>query len=277
MELERRPPLVNGGNDRVVAVAAVLAAVAAAGFGVTVRLGTSVTVHGSVLALALLALAVAVRRYFAGRFPAVEWAEPRERGTDSDAPLTDLREVPRSRLVRRSLLGAALVLAGALLAPVAALGPRPRRLGRATAWRAGTRLVDALGEPLHADRVPIGGVSTVWPEGAEHRELSAGILVVLEGEPMAPTVMEWVVHGRLVVYSKVCTHMGCPVGLFQGRTNTLFCPCHQASFNAARGAQRIFGPVPRPLPQLPLGVDDQGYLVALGDFPEPVGPTVASS
>ena len=276
-EVVRREPLRNRPNDRVTAAAAVVTGLASVVFALTVRSGTSVTVHGSALALALLALTLAVRRYFAGRFAETELAEPREVGAESDAALSDVQRVVRRPFVRRALLGAGVVLAAALLAPIAALGPRPRNLDRATPWRAGVRVVDPMGQPIAAEDVPATGLATVWPEGAEQEELAAAILVVLEREPLPPTVLDWVVDGRLVVYSKVCTHMGCPVGLFQSRTNTLFCPCHQASFDAAQGAVPVFGPVPRPLPQLPLGVDDQGYLVALGDFAEPVGPTVASS
>ena len=35
----------------------------------------------------------------------------------------------------------------------------------------------------------------------------------------------------------------------------------------------IFGPAARALPQLPMGLDQEGYLVALSDFEEPVGPS----
>ncbi len=35
----------------------------------------------------------------------------------------------------------------------------------------------------------------------------------------------------------------------------------------------IFGPAKRPLPQLPIAVDDEGYLIAQSDFTEPVGPS----
>jgi ubiquinol-cytochrome c reductase iron-sulfur subunit len=37
--------------------------------------------------------------------------------------------------------------------------------------------------------------------------------------------------------------------------------------------QVIFGPASRPLPQLPIEVDSEGYLVATSDFHEPVGPS----
>ncbi|MDP8968915.1 MAG: Rieske (2Fe-2S) protein, partial [Actinomycetota bacterium] len=75
-----------------------------------------------------------------------------------------------------------------------------------------------------------------------------------------------------VAYSKVCTHAGCPVGLYQVQTHQLFCPCHQSAFDVLEGAKPQFGPATRPLPQLPLHIDEEGRLVARGDFPEPVGP-----
>jgi ubiquinol-cytochrome c reductase iron-sulfur subunit len=35
----------------------------------------------------------------------------------------------------------------------------------------------------------------------------------------------------------------------------------------------IFGPAPRPLPQLPLMVDSNGFIAAASDFTQPVGPS----
>jgi ubiquinol-cytochrome c reductase iron-sulfur subunit len=75
-----------------------------------------------------------------------------------------------------------------------------------------------------------------------------------------------------VAYSRVCTHLGCPVGLYEARTNQLVCPCHQSLFDVLDGARPQFGPATRPLPQLPLALDASGYLVAQSDFHEPVGP-----
>jgi ubiquinol-cytochrome c reductase iron-sulfur subunit len=76
-----------------------------------------------------------------------------------------------------------------------------------------------------------------------------------------------------VGYSKICTHAGCPVGLYRAADHSLLCPCHQSTFDVLRGAVPTFGPAARPLPQLPLDVDDQGNLVARSDFLEPVGPS----
>ncbi len=85
--------------------------------------------------------------------------------------------------------------------------------------------------------------------------------------------MEWVVDERVACYSRVCTHAGCPVNLYREQDEALFCPCHQSTFDVVRGCIPTFGPAARALPQLPLGVDDDGFLVALDDYQEQVGPT----
>ncbi len=77
----------------------------------------------------------------------------------------------------------------------------------------------------------------------------------------------------IVAYSKICTHVGCPVALYEQQTHHLLCPCHQSQFDITEEAKVIFGPAKRPLPQLPIEVDDEGYLVAQSDFHEPVGPS----
>ena len=87
----------------------------------------------------------------------------------------------------------------------------------------------------------------------------------------APERMDWTVEG-IVAYSKLCTHTGCPVGLYQSEEHLLLCPCHQSTFDVLDGARPVFGPAARSLPQLPLGIDGDGNLVATDDFPEPTGP-----
>ena len=94
------------------------------------------------------------------------------------------------------------------------------------------------------------------------------------GGPTTPNtvVPNWTVD-NIVAYSKICTHVGCPAALYEQTTHRILCPCHQSTFLATEGARVIFGPATRPLPQLPIGVDAQGYLIALSDFNEPVGPS----
>jgi ubiquinol-cytochrome c reductase iron-sulfur subunit len=76
-----------------------------------------------------------------------------------------------------------------------------------------------------------------------------------------------------VAYSKICTHVGCPAALYEETTHHILCPCHQSTFDATNGAKVIFGPAARALPQLPIAVDGEGYLIATADYDVPVGPS----
>ncbi|MFW0791711.1 ubiquinol-cytochrome c reductase iron-sulfur subunit [Gordonia sp. CPCC 205333] len=79
-------------------------------------------------------------------------------------------------------------------------------------------------------------------------------------------------YGDYFAYTKVCSHLGCPTSLYEQQTNRILCPCHQSQFDALHYAKPVFGPAARALAQLPLTVNNQGYMVAAGDFIEPVGP-----
>ncbi|WP_446221613.1 cytochrome bc1 complex Rieske iron-sulfur subunit [Nocardia sp. IBHARD005] len=78
--------------------------------------------------------------------------------------------------------------------------------------------------------------------------------------------------GDYFAYSKICTHLGCPTSLFEQQTNRILCPCHQSQFLATEWGKPVFGPAARALPQLPITVNSEGFLVAAGDFIEPLGP-----
>lgn len=272
---EETPP-PSGVNDALVVGSAIIAALAGVGFAVALALRTSVAVQGAALAVGLLALGFGVRRYFTDLYPEIEAVERRDPPgpqVDDDQPVADVEPLERRSLLRNVLIGAGGIFGLGLLAPVPSLGPAPAGALDRTGWSRGTRLVTTDGEPIRPEEVASGGVATVWPEGAINDEISAVVLVrVGDTEFEEPTNTEWVVNDELVAYSKVCTHAGCPVGLFREVDNALFCPCHQSTFDAVRGAIPTFGPTARALPQLPLGVDDEGFLVALGDFTELVGP-----
>ncbi|MBV7296255.1 ubiquinol-cytochrome c reductase iron-sulfur subunit [Corynebacterium sp. TAE3-ERU12] len=79
-------------------------------------------------------------------------------------------------------------------------------------------------------------------------------------------------YGDFFAYSKICTHIGCPTSLYEAQTNRILCPCHQSQFDALHYGKPVFGPAARALPELPIDVDDDGYLFAKGNFIEPVGP-----
>jgi menaquinol-cytochrome c reductase iron-sulfur subunit precursor len=115
-------------------------------------------------------------------------------------------------------------------------------------------------------------------EGEEEflNEKAKAVVLLVRMDPSEMTISpgreDWSYHG-IIAFSKVCTHVGCPVALYEQNTKHLLCPCHQSTFDLANEARVIFGPANRPLPQLPISVDDEGYLIATSDFTEPVGPS----
>lgn len=187
--------------------------------------------------------------------------------------LTDEAGFSRRRLLQGGLLGALGGLTAALAIPVLSLGPAPGRTLFETPWRKGSRLVGFDNLPVRADAIPQDGVVTVFPEGSPGSAdgqtllINAGDRLQLQGEAAT-----WA-PGGFVAYSKVCTHAGCPVGLYRAAQGELICPCHQSTFDVMRGAVPTFGPAARPLPQLPIQLEPDGTFTALGDFPEPVGPS----
>jgi ubiquinol-cytochrome c reductase iron-sulfur subunit len=206
------------------------------------------------------------------------------RGTVASDPdevqaLLDDLGAEKAHVGRRHLLVRMLAVAGgalgvAALFPIRSLGPRPGRGLHSTPYRQGDlRLVSEEGDPVHVDQLAVNGLITVFPEGHEGQEDSQTLLLNLpEGElNPRPGREDWTVGG-LVAFSKICTHAGCPVGLFEEQTAQLLCPCHQSTFDVRDAARPVFGPATRSLPQLPLGTDDEGYLIATGDFSGPVGP-----
>ena len=186
--------------------------------------------------------------------------------------LTDERGFSRRGILQLGLLGGLGGLVAALAIPVLSLGPAPGRSLFETPWRRGARLVGFDGRPVRASQVPVDGVVTVFPEGyagnadAQTLLIHAGPRLRLAGQAAT-----WAPDG-FVAYSKICTHAGCPVGLYRASQGELICPCHQSTFDVMRGAVPTFGPAARPLPQLPIALQGDGTFVADGDFPEPVGP-----
>ena len=188
----------------------------------------------------------------------------------------------RRSLIRRTL-GLSLGLAG--LSPLILLGdlgPLPDEEQKMTSWKKGTRLVTDPGDrPIRPEDLEVGAVAQTLPAIAagEHRKLSdiakdAVLLIRLRPEEfnLDAERLSWT-HEGIIAFSKICSHMGCAVALYEQQTKHLLCPCHQSTFDVTRAAKVIFGPSARPLPQLAITVDSEGYLVAQNPFNEPVGPS----
>ncbi len=213
------------------------------------------------------------------RHPLASTDEERREFATTFTESTEATQVVKRPLLRRSLLVALGPLALAPLLLLRDLGPLPRKRLRRTAWKKGTRLVvQSTNLPIRAaDFSTPGSLITVIPEGTgeDLNAVAKAATIIIKfrpGELQHPTVMNWTVDG-IVAYSKICTHVGCPAALYEQTTHHILCPCHQSTFDATKGAKVIFGPAPRPLPQLPITVDGEGYLVAQGDFAVPVGPS----
>jgi ubiquinol-cytochrome c reductase iron-sulfur subunit len=201
-------------------------------------------------------------------------------------------QIARRPLIRNSLLGAMAALGLPAVVLLRDLGPLPHGDLAGTVWKKGMRVVnDVAGTPIKPEEVDIGQLINAEPavffetneagepkfEGARLNQAkgkAAVIVVRMKPDDITalPDRKNWGVEG-ILCFSKICTHVGCPISLWEQQTHHLLCPCHQSTFDLGNNGKVVFGPAARPLPQLPLMLDSEGYLVAQSDFHEPVGPS----
>lgn len=260
-----------------VATALSVAVAAAVGFMVIYVAGAQTQWAGVCLAVSLAALGTALI-WWAHRLldlsPATDHREAlsseaaERRGATAAFDADDVLE--RRPFLRRFLLGAASAIAIAAVFPFRSLGPRPTR---SVPWRAGTRLVDGEGRPINIADVPYDSLVTAFPEGNLESADGPTLLIRVRSRLIGHDSDRdgWSPEG-LLAFSKVCTHAGCPVGLYEARSKTLLCPCHQSEFDVLHQARPTSGPAAAPLPQLPLRITTGGIIEAAGEFSSPVGP-----
>jgi ubiquinol-cytochrome c reductase iron-sulfur subunit len=267
---------------------------------------------GVTLALGLLGIGFGAVHWAKTLMPDEEVVEERHRmrATDEsrDRVVEVLKEggassqITRRPMIKYTLGGALGLFAVPLVLQVAgSLGPLPQNSMSQTFWNGGPsgpgqdptfvplRLMrDPENTPIKAEDVTIGSVFHVMPQGLlpdpvtgdggtpnllEEKAKAAVLLMRLDEKIIeSQKQRDWGYHG-IVAYSKICTHVGCPVGLYEQQTHHLLCPCHQSTFDVTQDAKVIFGPAKRPLPQLQITVDDEGYLVSAAPFAEAVGPS----
>ncbi|HEV2810837.1 MAG TPA: Rieske 2Fe-2S domain-containing protein [Acidimicrobiales bacterium] len=266
--------------ERVVAGAFVASIAGAITLAAVYIAGGQPQLEGVALALALGGLGVAVVAWAKSFMPDDEVTETRPQLPSSDEEVrafTESFEAGGQTLARRGLLaklglGALGALGLAAVFPIRSLGPNPGEGLKRTPFAPGVRLVDAEGAPIRPRELPPASLVTAWPEGHAGDAQSPTLILQIDLDDFVPLPGRegWLV-GNIVAYSKLCTHTGCPVGLYQTELDLLLCPCHQSTFDVLHGAEPVFGPAARPLPQLPLAVDDEGFLIATGDFSAPVG------
>lgn len=260
------------------------------------------------LALSLLGIGLGAVHWAKTLMPDTEVVEMRHpmRSADEDrqgfvhtmAEAGETSQITRRPLIKATFGGAMGLFALPLLVQLlGSLGPLPKNDLAVTFWN-GKKGPDGTYTPvkrrLHRDPedtpikpsdITIGSVIHIQPEGLReldegmHNEMSKTSVLLMRLEPKdfqdtdkGRKAREWGYQG-IVAYSKVCTHVGCPVGLYEQTTHHLLCPCHQSTFDVTNDCEVIFGPAGRPLPQLKITVDSDGYLIADQPFQEPVGPS----
>ena len=264
--------------------------------------GASHVTLGLTLGLALLLIGVGVIQWARKLMSDVEVVEARHPTASSDedreTTLAAINQgisdsgITRRPLIRNSLLGAVAMLGLPAVLALRDLGPLPGTKLERTVWKKGMRVVnDVAGTPIKPEEVEIGQLINTQPEilfetheDGEHvyegtpllQEKAKASTIVVRMKPNDITASKgrenWGVEG-ILCYSKICTHVGCPISLYERTTHHVLCPCHQSTFDLADSAKVVFGPAARPLPQLKLGIDSEGYLIARGDFDESVGPS----
>ncbi|QIX26297.1 Rieske (2Fe-2S) protein [Nocardioides sp. JQ2195] len=276
-----------------------------------IGLGASNIALGTTLGLALMFIGIGIIHWARKLMGDVEISELRHPASsseeDREATLAALSAgleesgIARRPLIRNTMIGALGFVGLPLIVGLRDLGPLPGKKLERTIWKSGTRIVrDVTGTPVRPEQLEVGDLMNAQPEGlviphseeVEQEGHSRGVkylegvdlqvekskssVILLRMEPKDQTFSErspenWSVNG-IVAFSKICTHVGCPISLNEQQTHHLLCPCHQSTFDLADGGRVVFGPAARALPQLPLTVKD-GYLVARSDFVEPVGPS----
>ncbi len=243
------------------------------------------------------------------RHPATSSPEDREAAVSILKTGLDESGLGRRPLIRNTLLAAGGVLGLLPIVMLRDLGPLPGDKLDHTVWDLNTwtpemqawwktqnrtlqRVVrDVVGTPIKVAELEIGDLVNAEPEvmfavdpetqqpvveGTQalvDKSKAAVILNrMLPSDIVSAQTLNWSVDG-IVCYSKICTHVGCPISLNERTTHHLLCPCHQSTFDLTDSGKVLFGPAARALPQLQLTVDDEGYLAAVRDFTEPVGPS----
>ena len=95
------------------------------------------------------------------------------------------------------------------------------------------------------------------------------LLVRVDPSKMIPDEAPHIAEG-VAGFSAICTHQQCPVSGWEKDRQVLLCPCHQSEYDPNQNAKVVGGPAPRPLPALPLKIENGALLVA-GPFIGRVG------
>lgn len=261
-----------------VLVCFVIAAVLGTGMAIVFWTTGNIGLEGGFLGGSLLFLALGLVLWAHHLLPEGPYAEDYpDMQSAPQKEATVLATLDRGGVGRRRVLLGSLGAVGAgviasLLSTVRSFGPPANSLIH-TPWKQKRVLVDSDGKPVKMGDLPVGAALSVYPQGFIEAPYVPVMLIHLPAGANRPLPgRETWAPNDYIAYSKVCSHAGCPVNLYDRRTLDLECPCHQSTFDVTRGAHPVFGPAAGSLAQLPLTVDPDGTLRSGGDFSEPPGP-----
>jgi ubiquinol-cytochrome c reductase iron-sulfur subunit len=273
--------------EAIIAAVFLLAIVMLAGFGAAYWQNWNPWILGGTFGAGLFLLGFGLTAWGKYLMPQGPFVEERHVLASTPAERNSMAAalVERSAVVvkRRRLLGGLFAAGSGIFGIVAifpllrSLGPVPKTSFDRTDWRRGSLLVDSNGRAVQRDTLVVGGIMTVFPIGYQNniqsQSMDQTVLIRVQDTDLTTEKRRetWAPAGY-VAYSKMCTHLGCPVGLYEQELELLVCPCHQSMFNVRNGAVPQFGPAPRPLPQLALMFNDDGYLAAQAPYDQAVGP-----
>jgi ubiquinol-cytochrome c reductase iron-sulfur subunit len=268
-------------NPRWIALAFAVSVLASIGWAAVYIQGGQPQLEGLLLFASLGGIAVGLVLWAKKLMPSGPFTQQRDIVPPQVADREEAEEsfelgaerIGRRRFLTRGLLAALAAFGVAAIFPIRSLGSAPGSSLFHTSWRKGRRAVGDDGRPILASALSPDSVLTVYPEGHVDSATAQTLLIRLPEEAFAQFTgrRDWTVD-NIVGFSKVCTHAGCPVALFRADSNELYCPCHQSVFEVLKGCQPTAGPATLPLPQLPLGLDPYGYVIAEGDYTVPIGP-----
>jgi ubiquinol-cytochrome c reductase iron-sulfur subunit len=242
---------------------------------------------GMTLGISLLGIGAGAIQWARKLMAGEEVVEYRHRMKSSEQDTADALEalqesvadsaIPRRKVIGLSLLGALAPLSIAPLILLRDLGPLPEKKLRETAWKDHREIIyENGGERIRPEDLQVGTLVSARPmevEGLNELAKAAIVLIRLSPDEVRSARSLQQGYEGIMAFSKICPHVGCPLGLYEQTTHHMLCPCHQSTFDLADGGKVVFGPAARDLPQLSITVDGEGYLVARGDFAEPVGPS----
>ena len=192
-------------------------------------------------------------------------------------------EISRRKFVTAAMAGAtgiglvsfATILGGLRPVPFITDAQKPVEIGDVLVYAEGPK----AGQPVGPDDLEKDGpYITVYPKGndvvrSEGQGATINAIMILKyalSDISAPAKPEATADG-VIAFSKLYPHLGCSV-LAKGPDGNLPCPCHGSKFDGKSG-EVLVAPSPRGLPQLPIKLENNQFVVS-GEWLETVYGTV---